>query len=77
MLLSDRHAWEYAPFDVYKATGYKPDQSRHAKPVKPEDMTSEQLQEAWKAHQKAKAKIERQEEILRKAAAQMGVILAK
>lgn len=65
------------PFDVYKATGYKPDQTRHAKPVKPEDMTSEQLQEAWKAHQKAKAKIERQEEILRKAAAQMGVILAK
>ncbi|MGY4107839.1 hypothetical protein [Aeromonas encheleia] len=65
------------PFDVYKATGFKPDQTRHAKPVKPEDMTSEQLQEAWKAHQKAKAKIERQEEELRKAAAQMGVILAE
>ncbi|WP_323908247.1 ParB N-terminal domain-containing protein [Aeromonas veronii] len=65
------------PFDVYKATGYKPDQTRHAKPVKPEDMTTEQLQEAWKAHQKAKAKIERQEEKLRKAAAQMGVILAE
>ncbi|HAT2491247.1 TPA: hypothetical protein I8220_002972, partial [Aeromonas hydrophila] len=65
------------PFDVYKATGYKPDQTRHAKPVKPEDMTIEQLQEAWKAHQKAKAKIERQEEKLRKAAAQMGVILAE
>ncbi len=65
------------PFDIYKATGLKPDQARHAKPMKPKDMTSEQLQEAWKAHQKAKAKIERQEEKLRKAAAQMGVILVE
>lgn len=47
------------PFDIYKATGLKPDQARHAKPMKLKDMTSEQLQEAWKAHQKAKAKIER------------------
>lgn len=62
-------------FDIYAVTGFKPELDTHTCPVKVETMSTEQLQEEWAKHLKAKARMARKEEELRKAASQAGVSL--
>ncbi|HCH52694.1 MAG TPA: hypothetical protein DE109_04110 [Aeromonas sp.] len=66
-------------FDIYAVTGFKSEPETHARPVKVETMSPEQLQAAWQAFTEEKAKtvarLARKEKELRKAAELAGVAL--